>query len=190
MAAQFKPGVNFDVVPQIRGAVSRIESIFSRYGYIPVITSARDSTHSPSSLHYIGAAIDIRSKGLPDSIKQSIYSDFQSNFSLPTWFVDLESPGGFQEHFHLQYEPAKRADIDPYSVEPTDVMTTWLPMVQPEFFTASGDQGYIPDSTGDYPRYPSGIIPPQYFTPYELPVDWLTIILVIVGGWLFLELTE
>lgn len=190
MATQFKPGVNFDVIPQIRGAVSKIESIFSRYGFIPVITSAKDSTHLPGSLHYIGAAIDLRSKGLPENIKQSIYGDLQNSFPSPTWFVDLESYGQAQEHFHIQYNPAQRADIDPYSVDPTDILTSFLPMEQPTYFTASGDNAYIPDSASNYPSYPSGTIPPQYFTSYELPVDWLAIILVIVGGWLFLELTE
>lgn len=191
MSVEFKGGVNFDVIPQIRQAVSRIETIFSRYRYIPVITSARDSTHEVGSLHYIGAAIDFRSKGLPENIKQSIFRDLQSAFPVPTWWVDLENFGGALEHFHLEYKPAKRADIDPYSVDPADLMTTFLPTDQQsqDDMNAWFPQPSPPIET-PYPQYPTGTIPPQYFTPYEQSPGWLMIIGIIIAGWIFLELTE
>ncbi len=187
MAAEFKGGVNFDVVPQIRSAVSRIETIFSKYGYIPFITSARDSTHTVGSLHYIGAAIDFRSQGLPQNVKQSIFRDLQSSFPVPTWWVDLEDYGTSNEHYHLEYKPAKRADIDPYSVDPVDIMTMYLPQ-------DSGDNIFFPQAeppiNRPFPRYPAETIPPQYFTPYEQQVDWKILLMAAFGVYLLIELMD
>jgi hypothetical protein len=186
MSVQYKGGVNFDVIPQIRSAISQAETIFSRYGYILIITSAKDSTHESGSLHYIGAAVDFRSKGLPENIKQEIFRQLQAVFRLPVWWIDLENLGGLQEHYHLEYKPAKRVDIDIYSVDPADWMTSFLPgepdnvlFPQPE-----------PPIEQPYPQYPPGTIPPQYFTPYEQPVDWKIILLAAVGVYLLIEFTS
>ena len=103
MAVQFKPGVNMRVVPQILAALSKIENIFAQHGFIPVVTSANDSSHSPGSLHYIGAAIDIRSKGLPFNVKNAIYAAMKSAFPTPPWYILLEDKGGYNEHYHLQH---------------------------------------------------------------------------------------
>ena len=42
----------------------------------------------------------------------------------------------------------------------------------------------------DYPRYPEGTIPPQYFTPIEQPVSWPMIVLVGAAFYLFLTWTK
>lgn len=185
MAVQYDPRVNFDVVPQIRQALSIIETVFSRFGYIPLVTSARDRTHKVGSLHYLGAAMDIASQGLPLNVRQSIYNQLKSTFPLPTWWFDWEDQGTANEHYHLEYKPAKYSELDPYSVEPSD-MLTYLPgesdnilFPQPEMAIQQG-----------YPQYPSGTVPPQYFTPYEQPIGWLAIVGIIIAGWIFLELTE
>jgi len=107
MAVQFKPGVNMRVIPQILDALSKIEHIFARYSYIPVVTSANDGSHSSNSLHYIGAALDIRSKGLPSDIKSQIHSVLQGTFRTP-WYIKLEYPNQDNEHFHIQYGLAIR----------------------------------------------------------------------------------
>ena len=91
------------VVPQILDALSKIEHIFAIDGYIPVVTSANDRNHSVGSLHYIGAAIDLRSKGLPPRVKEAIYNRLKATFKTPPWFLLWEDQSGSNEHFHLQY---------------------------------------------------------------------------------------
>jgi len=184
--AEFRGGVNFDVIPQIRQAVSRIETIFSKYGYIPYITSAKDSTHSVGSLHYIGAAIDLRSHGLPGNIKQLIFNDLRFNFPLPTWWADLEDRGTTNEHYHLEYKPAKQGASDPYSVEPEDILTSYLPTGQDNIFFPPGE----PPIDQPYPQYPPGTIPPEYFTPYEQPIDWKILIMAAFAVYFLIDLSD
>lgn len=104
MPVVFKPNVNFTVIPQITDALNRIDSIFTSYGFQAVVTSANDSVHAPRSAHYYGAAIDIRTKGLPSKIKTVIYQSLKKILApLPPWFVNLEFQGKLQEHIHIQY---------------------------------------------------------------------------------------
>lgn len=172
MSVEYSPRVNFDVVPQIRNAVSILENIFAQYGLILLITSAKDASHTPGSLHYIGAAIDLRSKGIPNDVKQRIYSAIKSAFPMPTWWTDLEFLGGTQEHFHLGYNPARQHADAGYS----DIISSFLPTNQSNV----PDSGYIPDSDSPFPSYPAGTIPPEYFTPVEQPIDW-TIYVAVAG---------
>jgi len=105
---EIKPGVSLAVIPQIRTALQKIDAIFGKYGFNPVVTSGRDSKHSKDSLHYRGAAVDIRSKGLPLGDKASILNEMKAVFPMPPWYVILESPGSAIEHFHIQIGLAVR----------------------------------------------------------------------------------
>lgn len=92
------------MIQQISDALTRIDQIFTGYGFQAVVTSANDSTHAPGSAHYYGAAIDIRTKGLPNKIKAAIYQSLKKILApLPPWFVNLEFQGKLQEHIHIQY---------------------------------------------------------------------------------------
>ena len=83
-----------------------VESRMPEYGEL-VITSANDAHHSATSLHYAGAAVDIRSQSinrvsvgpLCDRINQALGPDFD--------FI-LEDHGGPNEHFHLEFQPKRR----------------------------------------------------------------------------------
>ena len=104
MPVVFKPNVKFNVIQQIADAVAKIDQVFTGFGFQVVITSANDSVHTPGSAHYYGAAIDIRTKGLPSKIRNTIFKTLRQVFSpLPPWFVNLEFPNGLQEHIHIQY---------------------------------------------------------------------------------------
>lgn len=104
MPVIFKPGVNFSVIPQIADALNRIDQVFTSRGFQAVVTSANDSSHAAGSAHYFGAAIDIRTKGLPAKIKTAIFKTLKNIFTpLPPWFVNLEFVNGLQEHIHIQY---------------------------------------------------------------------------------------
>lgn len=173
----FLPKVIFDVLPQVREAASLIDHIYAQHGYDLLITSARDSEHTPGSLHYLGGAIDFKSKGLPSSIKQSIYARLKQTFPMPTWWTDLEFLGGALEHFHVGYNPARqRADIE------SNIFSTFLPVASPSHLP---ETGYVPDNE----NYPSrgGIIGPEYFSPVEIQPDWT--VYLLIGAGIFILLT-
>lgn len=67
-----------------------------------VITSANDSTHGPHSRHYTDEAIDLRTKDLPTlQAKKDLAAALRAELG-PAFTVLFESPGGEQEHLHLQ----------------------------------------------------------------------------------------
>lgn len=102
MPVQLLPGVNLTIVPELLDALKKIETIYGQFGLPVVVTSANDKTHTQGSLHYIGAALDLKTKGLPANVKTQIYTLMKQVFPLPPWYVDLENLGGLQEHIHIQ----------------------------------------------------------------------------------------
>jgi len=73
-----------------------------------VVTSATDSDHGHSSLHYSGEALDFRTHGLleigidpkdlTDKIRDSLGRDFD---------VLLEAPFTGNEHVHVEFQPKR-----------------------------------------------------------------------------------
>lgn len=97
---EIKAGVKIvGLRPEMILGIMVVASVYADFGYDFVITSALDSKHSNTSLHYIGCAIDIRTKHLPpgvataikNAIKEALTSDFD---------VILES-----NHIHLEFQP-------------------------------------------------------------------------------------
>jgi hypothetical protein len=70
-----------------------------------VITSINDGRHSAKSRHYIGMAVDLRSRHLDDVGKMVVLNEMRSN--LPGYDVLLEGKGTPNEHFHLEYDPRR-----------------------------------------------------------------------------------
>lgn len=77
--------------------------VYLEHGYDCVITSLNDATHSLTSLHYAGEAVDLRTRMIPtqdekvevrDQIKARLTSDFD---------VILES-----DHIHIEHQPRRR----------------------------------------------------------------------------------
>lgn len=66
------------------------------------ITSCRDGKHGRGSLHYVGLALDLRSKNLPDkagfirALAKSLGAQYD---------VILEAEGKRNEHFHVEFQP-------------------------------------------------------------------------------------
>ena len=76
-------------------------------GFDMVLTSANDSHHSHTSLHYAGAACDWRSKHLPGSVKLELREAVNDALGDDFDFL-LEDLGGANEHFHLEFQPKRR----------------------------------------------------------------------------------
>lgn len=71
-----------------------------------VVTSANDGRHSPTSLHYAGAAVDVRSKNLTPLQKRETLE--RARLALRQDFdLLLEAEGTDNEHFHLEWQPER-----------------------------------------------------------------------------------
>lgn len=85
-------------------AVQAAAPLWAEYGVALVITSANDSRHSGTSLHYAGAGLDFRSRTLTrdqakhvtDELRRCLGRDFD---------VVLES-----DHVHVEYQPRRPFD--------------------------------------------------------------------------------
>lgn len=72
---------------------------YKEHGFDCVITSANDSEHSHGSLHYTGAALDFRTRDIPQEQQEQITRALQSRLGRE-YDVVLES-----NHIHVEYQP-------------------------------------------------------------------------------------
>lgn len=101
---KLKVGVRLkDLQPQMVLAALIVERIFVERGGACTITSANDSTHSATSWHYKGRALDFRTHDFPGDKQEllaALKAELDSDFDIL-----LESLGGPQEHIHVEYDP-------------------------------------------------------------------------------------
>lgn len=97
---KLKPGVSVNGLrPEMVLAAGVVEGIFLAGGYEVVITSGTDGNHSRGSRHYVGHALDFRTRHIPreewnklaDQIRDALGPDFQ---------LVIE-----KTHFHLEFDP-------------------------------------------------------------------------------------
>lgn len=100
---KLKPGVKLkDLQPQMALAAMIVRDCYESFGATCTVTSANDSRHSPLSLHYMGQALDFRTKDFPAS-KQALLGMIRD--SLGTEFdVLLEGEHTDNEHIHVEYD--------------------------------------------------------------------------------------
>ncbi len=100
-----KNGVDLrGLTPQMAIAYTIACKVYGQYNC--VITSGSDSKHGPNSLHYVGKALDLRTRHLPEQAVQGIVDKLRE--ALGEQFdVVLE-----QDHCHIEWQP-KTKYIDP-----------------------------------------------------------------------------
>jgi hypothetical protein len=96
-----KAGVKVEGMrPEILLAAVAAERVYEKAGFECMITSCVEGQHMAGSLHYKGAAIDLRTKNVPhpaelkqivDRIKQCLGVDYD---------VVVET-----DHLHIEYDP-------------------------------------------------------------------------------------
>lgn len=91
----------YGVEKEILLALQVAEGVFSDYGYDCIVTSLKDGKHGPNSLHYVGAAVDLRSKHLKLSDVNRVFSALKERLPLGFDCVNELSPA----HFHIEYQP-------------------------------------------------------------------------------------
>jgi hypothetical protein len=92
------------VAPELIVALMVAAAVWRRHGQELVVTSLNDSRHSVSSLHYAGAAADLRTHYFQEGIADQVAADLrQSLGNNPDYDVVVES-----DHIHLEWQPKRR----------------------------------------------------------------------------------
>jgi len=102
MKLSFKPGVTlFGIQAELLPAIICCHSIYTHHGHDCTITSLTDGKHSHTSLHYVGAAFDLRTRHLPEVQKTVIFDEIC--LALTDEFdVILED-----SHIHVEFQPKR-----------------------------------------------------------------------------------
>ena len=85
--------------PEILFGLMAAQNVYGNLGYDLIVTSVVDGKHSPTSLHYSGCAVDLRTRHMAvDDIKQA---RDQIAAALPNDFDVVLEP----THIHLEWQP-------------------------------------------------------------------------------------
>ena len=85
--------------PELMLAVAICHDTYDKWGGDCIITSMCDGTHSSGSLHYSGAAIDLRTRHIPDTTAASITKELKNSLGVD-FDVVLED-----NHIHVEFQP-------------------------------------------------------------------------------------
>lgn len=85
--------------PDMTIAYDAWQDIVRQHGIAAVITSARDGRHVQGSQHYMGRAIDLRTRDLPQSALPSLAAELRERLG-EGWIVLLEP-----DHIHVHLLP-------------------------------------------------------------------------------------
>lgn len=80
-------------------AISVLAGIFGKLGKEFIITSLLDGKHMRNSLHYVGLAVDVRTRDLDDAQKQALLTEAKEELE-PFYDVLLE-----EDHLHVEFDP-------------------------------------------------------------------------------------
>ena len=100
---RLKTGVNpIGVRPEVLLIIIIAEGVYNEFGEDTIVTSINDSTHSDTSRHYMGMAVDFRTKHLPnDAIAREITEELRERLGRH-YLVLFE-----HNHIHVSYKPRK-----------------------------------------------------------------------------------
>jgi hypothetical protein len=101
---RLKEGVVLDRIrPEILRACADIHSLMEATGQF-TITAGLDGKHKAGSLHYVGKAVDIRSKHIADPVaKKRVLSEIK-NILGRDYDCLLEGEGTENEHYHVEWD--------------------------------------------------------------------------------------
>jgi hypothetical protein len=92
--------------PQINHANLVADQAFGEYGHDAVITSLSEGKHTDGSLHYIGHAVDYRTLGMSQSLKETIRSNMARRLGRE-WDVVLSD-----KNLHVEWQPKRGVNLE------------------------------------------------------------------------------
>ena len=87
--------------PEMLVGIMVAEGVYAKLGYPLIITSVCDRRHSSGSLHYVGLAVDFRTRHLPSSKKMIVAGNLRQ--ALGTEFDVVHE----SDHLHLEFQPKR-----------------------------------------------------------------------------------
>ena len=103
---KLKPGVQVGTLqaPMAIALLAAFKAIVLDCGAELLVTSVGDGRHGVRSKHYLGLAVDLRSRHLHPDEKDQVLAELR--LALGDQFdVLLEDRGGPNEHFHIEFDP-------------------------------------------------------------------------------------
>jgi len=101
---RFKRGVSLNgVQPELAAIFPIIAGAYQSIGKDAIITSLRDGRHSRGSLHYVGYAVDLRTKHLTTREVRTVFEQLRR--ALTTEFDVLCEPT--PPHLHIEFQPKR-----------------------------------------------------------------------------------
>lgn len=100
--------VTVGLVPEMFFALGIADRAYADEGLDCVVTSARDATHNPGSLHGKGYAFDLGNSTLYADQHQRVYSKLQRLERYGFDVVDEkagDTPATTGPHFHIEFQP-------------------------------------------------------------------------------------
>lgn len=95
-----KPGVHIaDIRPEVVLALTIADAVYIKHGAMLVVTSVRDGKHMTGSLHYSGAAADLRTGNLKPVEVAEVATQLRAALG-PDFDVVVET-----DHIHLEFDP-------------------------------------------------------------------------------------
>ena len=99
-AISIKPGVDIaGIQPEMSLALPIIASAFHQFGVECVITSGKEGKHGRNSLHYVGFALDFRTRDLTEA-DQAVMHILVIKRLSSQFDVVLE-----KDHLHVEFQP-------------------------------------------------------------------------------------
>lgn len=85
--------------PELVPAMIVAAELLRELGFDCVVTSITDSQHKGASLHYVGYALDLRTRHIPAEQHEAIRAELAARLG-PQYDIILET-----DHIHLEYQP-------------------------------------------------------------------------------------
>ncbi len=98
---KLKSGVSLKgLKPEMHVGLNIVNSVYQEMGYHTIVTSCNDGKHSRGSLHYVGLAIDFRTRHMKDQTEKKHLRDRAAKALGKEFDTVLEV-----DHLHVEYQP-------------------------------------------------------------------------------------